>query len=225
MPGTRYVNVRTNNIVEICNEGPASFTIVTVTDDGYGPRRHAPSTSFHQNYLAENGQPHSSGYVPVRTLPGNHPAAMNTEIDRMELLEHLDDLSNAELAALIREQQKVEEEAKALIKRAKAIAKGRRKEVGLELYGDTALVFSSGKKFDAKTAIKVLDRTRLHQISILKPDATLAKKILGDDTEEYKSCLKDHGFTLTVREATDEDRLAALAETPADVDDEIFELN
>lgn len=227
MPGTRYVNVRTNNIVEVKNEGPASFTIVTVTDDGYGPRRRVPSTSFHRNFLAGNGQPHTSGYIPVRTLPGSHPAAMNTEIDRMELLEHLDDLPNTELAALIREQQKVLEEAKALVDRAKTVAKKRRegKGVGLELHGDVAMVFSSGKKFDPKMAVKSLDRHRLNQISISKPDATLAKKILGEDSEEYQSCLKDNGFTLTVRPATDDDRLKALEERAETPQDEVFDLD
>lgn len=224
VPGTRYVNVRSNKVVETRNEGPASFTIVTVTDDGYGPRRRVPSASFHKSYLTGNGQPHPAGYVPVRTLPGNHPAAMNTEIDRMELLEHLDDLSNAELADLIREQQRIVEEAKTLVDRAKAVAKKRRKDVGLELHGDTAMVFTSGKKFDAKTASRNLSQDQLLAISVPKPDATRAKRMFGEDSEEYKSCLKDNGFTLTVREATDEDRLKVLSEKSAE-DTEIFDLD
>lgn len=225
MPGTRYVNVRTNNIVETRNEGPAAFTIVTVTDDGYGPRRRVPSASFHQNYLAENGQPHSSGYVPVRTLPGDHPAAMNTEIDRMEMLERLDAMSTAELSDLIAEQQKVLEEAKTLVERAKAIAKSRRRDPGLELYGDVALVYSSNERFDEKTALKNLTTDDLKRICIPKPDATTARAAFRNEPDKLKLCMKSHGLKLEVRPATDEDRLKVLAEKSAPSDEEVFELD
>lgn len=229
MLDTRYVNMRSNTLVEVFNEGSGTLRIATVTDDGYGHRRTAPAASFHRHYLAGNGQPHTSGYVPVNTLPGDHPRAMKTEIDRMELLDNLDKLSNAELADLIREQQQIAEEAKALVDRAKTVAKSRRTKVGLELHGETTMLFTSGKKFDAKTATRALPAETLQRISVSRPDATLAKKILGEESDLYESCLKDNGFTLTVREATDDDRLKALAERDAQVPDvrgdESFELD
>lgn len=224
MPGTRYVNVRTNNIVETCNEGPASFTIVTVTDDGYGPRRRVRAASFHEDYLASDGQPHTSGYVPVRSLPGDHPLAMKTEIDRMELLDNLDKLTNAELADLIKEQQRILGEAKVLIDRAKAVAKSRRKEPGLELHGDVVMVYSTNERFDESTAMKNLAKDDLHRICVPKPDATMARAAFRNEPDKLKLCMKSHGLKLEVREATDEDRLKVLADRASD-DIEVFELD
>lgn len=225
MPGTRYVSPRTKKLVEVLNEGPAVFTIATVTDDGYGRRRKARADSFHDSYLNGDGRPHSTGYVPVNVLPGDHPHAMKTEMTRMEMLEAIDGMTNAELAQLILDQQKVAEEAKALVDRAKAVSKSRRKESGTELHGDIVMVFAPSKKFNAKRAASALPPATLHSISLPKPDATLAKKILGEHSELYKACLEDYGFTLAVREATDADRLVELAmSNPAD-SDESFELD
>jgi hypothetical protein len=223
----RYVNVRTNTLVEVFNQGSGILRIATVSADGYGRRRTAPATSFHEHYLAGNGQPHTSGYVPVSTLPGNHPRAMKTEIDRMELLENLDSLSNEELAQVIREHQQTISEAEAVVERAKTIAKGRRREPGLELHGNVAMVFSPNKRFDPKTAARTLAPQTLAKISVLKPDATRAKAILGEESDLYKACLKDNGFKLEVREATDDDRLKALAEqgSTEGLADEVFELD
>lgn len=226
MPGTRYVNPRTKKLVEVLNEGPAEFTIVTVTDDGYGRRRKVSAHSFHDGYLNSEGRPHSTGYVPVNTLPGDHPHAMKTEMTRMEMLEALDGMDSAELSQLIYDQQKVMENAKTLIDRAKVLAKARRTESGVELHGDVAMVFSEDSKFDALTAARVLSKEQLRSISVPKPDATLAKRVLGEHSELYKACKKSNGFKLTVREATDADRLVELAmSNPADIDDEVLDLD
>jgi hypothetical protein len=220
------VNVRTSNLIETRNEGSASFTIVTVTDGGYGPPRRVRAASFHESYLASDGQPHTAGYVPVNSLPGDHPHAMKTEIDRMELLDRLDTLDNAELAELITEQQKVLSDTKALIERAKVIAKSRRKEAGLELHGNVAMVYSTNQRFDESTAVKNLTPADLHRISTIKPDATLARAIFKDDPKKLQACMKDHGLKLEVREATDADRLAVLAEKKQPVEvDEVFDLS
>jgi hypothetical protein len=218
------VNVRTSNLIETRNEGPASFTIVTVTDDGYGPPRRVRAASFHESYLASDGRPYTSGYIPVRSLPGDHPHAMKTEIDRMELLDNLDKLSEAELAELIAEQQKILSETKALIERAKAVAKGRRKSPGLELHGSLALVYSTNDRFDEGKAIQNLSTADLHRISVSKPDATTARLVFKNEPEKLKACMKSHGLKLEVREATDEDRLKVLDEKAPASDDEVFEL-
>lgn len=209
MPITRYVNLRTDNLIEVFNEGPATFTIATVTDGGYGRRRPVPAASFHKNYLASDGQPHAQGYVPVNALPGDHPRAMKTEMTRMELLNHLDQLSSAELADLVLKQQQAKADAETLIDRAKAVLKSRRSDEGLEMHGNVSAVFTSGKKFNAKLATANLTPEQLQAISVRKPDATLAKDFLDADT--YAKCQADNGFTLTIREATDKDRLAVLA--------------
>jgi hypothetical protein len=224
VPGTRYVNVRTNNVIETRNEGPASFTIVTVTDDGYGPPRRVRAASFHENYLTSDGRPYTSGYIPVRSLPGDHPHAMKTEIDRMEPLDNLDKLSEADLAELIVEHQKILKETKALIDRAKAVAKKRRKEPGLELHGNLAMVYSTNDRFDEGLALRNLSTADLHRISVPKPDAETARLMFKNEPEKLKACMKSHGLKLEVREATDEDRLKMLNEKAPASDDEVFEL-
>lgn len=224
MPGTRYVNLRTNNLVETFNEGPAEFTIATVTDEGYGRRRKVRVDSFHDNYLADNGQPHDSGYVPVGSLPGDHPHAMKTEMSRMELLDHLDNLSNAELADVIMEQQRVAKEAEAVAERAKAVIKGRRKQPGVEVYGNVTLVLSgSGEAFDAKTALRNLSAEDAQKICVLKPDAKKAREVFKDSLDKLKLCMKPKDLSLEVRETTDADRLRVLAERVT-VNDEEFEM-
>lgn len=219
MPKTtpRYVNLRSNALVEILGEGSGSFRIATVTDDGYGRRRTVSADSFHDGFLAGDGQPHSSGYVPVNSLPGDHPHAMKTGVDRMELLDNLDRYSNEELARLIHEQQAELEKTKAVIDRAKAIAKGRRKQPGLELHGDVALVFSPNDRFSGTKAAKNLTAVELAKISILKPDPTLARKVFANNPERLALCLDKGDLKLEVREATDGDRLKILAERDAKV--------
>jgi hypothetical protein len=217
------VNVRNKNLVEVLNEGTAIFTIATVTDDGYGRRRQVPAASFHDHYLADDGRKHTSGYVPVGSVPGDHLHAMKTELTRMEMLELIDAMTEAELADLILKQQRVMEEAKAVIDRAKTVSKSRRAEGGLEVHGDVAMIFSPDKKFDPATAARTLTQEQLLSISVPKPDATKAKKVLGEHSELYKACQKDNGLKLTVREATDADRLIVIAmSNPSD--DESFEL-
>lgn len=219
---TLYINVRTNTLVQSFNEGVATFTIATVTADGHGRRRKVRSASFHDNYLARDGQPHTSGYVPVNTLPGDHPNAMKTEIDRMELIDNLDKLSVSELADLILEQQRVAKEAADLVDRAKAVAKSRRTGLGTEIHGDVAMVFTSGRKFDARSAARNLTAEQLRSICELKPSAAKARKVLGEDSPEFTKCQVDNGFTLTVRPATDDDRLKAIDTSD---DAEVFDLD
>jgi hypothetical protein len=145
----------------------------------------------------------------------------------MELLDHIDKLTSAELAELILVQQKVLEEAKAVVDRAKTVAKSRRTAEGMELHGDVAMVFTPSKKFDPKTAAGALKPSELASICVPKPDATMAKKVLGEHSPQYQACLKDHGYSLTVREANDSDRLVALAmANPAERENtEDFELD
>lgn len=226
MSGTRYVNLRTNALVESFNEGSASFTIATVTDDGYGRRRKVRSAAFHNDYLARDGQPHSSGYVPVNTLPGDHPRAMKTEMSRMELLDHLDKLSNAELAGIIMEHQRAMDEAKTVVERAKAVIKSRNKEPGWEVHGDVTFVLSgSGEAFDGATALRNLSKEDVKKISVLKPDAKKAQTVFKDDPAKLKLCMKGKALTLTVRETTDEDRLKVLNQRDAETagGDEVFD--
>lgn len=227
MPSTlfpRYVNVRSNTMVEVLNEGSGTLRIVTVTDDGYGRRRNAPANSFHKHYLGDDGKPHTTGYVPVNTLPGTHPCAIKTEVDRMELLERLDGYSNDELAALILEQQKILADAKAVIEKAKAVTRSRRKEAGLEIHGDVAVVYSTNDRFDPDLAVRNLEPADLHRISVMKPDATLARTVFKGEPKKLAACIKKGNLKVEVRQATADDYLKALEERRKPVDDEDFDL-
>lgn len=224
MPGTLYVNVRTNALVETFGEGRIEFIVATVKDDGtHGRRRKVRASFFHDGYLASDGQTHSSGYVPVNSLPGDHPRAMKTEMTYMELLDALPGMSPDELARVIAEQQKILSEAKTLVERAKDIAKGRRAETGTgtEVHGGIALVYTSGTKFDGPTAKRNLTAEEYSKILLPKPDAALARALFKTEPDKLDLCLKDNGLTLTVRQATEEDYERADNDgTPASADED-----
>lgn len=224
MSGGRYLNLRSKKTVKILNEGPVNFTIVTVTDDGYGHRRTAPAASFHDSYLAD-GQPRTTGYVPVNQLPGkDRSRATKTKRDRMELIDHLDKMTNAELAKLILDKQRIMEEAKDLVEKAKQVCKGRRREVGIEVHGGITLAFEPQKAFDAARATQNLSAAELHRISILKPDAATARAVFKNDQKRLNLCLVDKGMKLAVREATEKDLRTTLEEDAAPDADE-FRIN
>ena len=211
-------------MVEVLNEGSGTLRIATVTDAGYGRRRTAPASSFHDHYLGADGKPHTTGYVPVNALPGSHPYAIKTEVDRMELLERLDGYSNDELAALILEQQKILADAKAVIDKAKDISRSRRKEAGLEVHGSVAVVYSTNDRFDPDLAMRNLEPGDLHRISTMKPDAKLARILFKGEPHKLAACIKKGALKVEVREATAEDHLKLLQERQAPREDEDFDL-
>lgn len=219
----RFVNARTNTLVETVNQGDGYVTIVTVRGDGYGRKRRVDADAFHSHYLDSSGRPHRTGYIPVNTLPGDHPHAMNTEVSDMDLIDHLDDLSNDELADLILRQQAIAKDAEALIDKAKAVVKSREKTGGIRVYGDTAVVLTRTEKFDGPTAQKNLSASDYHLICVPKPDAKAARALFANDPEKLKLCLKDAGWTLAVRKATDKDRAEAEAQAAAQGDVEVFD--
>jgi hypothetical protein len=221
---TQFVNLRTNGLIEAFNEGNGFVTVATVRPDGYGPHRVVKSDSFRTHYLDADGKPHKTGYVPVSKLPGDHPHARKTETGDMDLAEHIDELSDDELAELILRQQEAMATAKDIIDRAKAVVKSRNKELATRVYGNVAMVFISGRKFDAVTARRNLSAEEYRSICMPKPDATLAKKILGEESAAYARTQKDNGWTLTVREATDKDRDKAESEAVARQDVEVFDV-
>jgi hypothetical protein len=83
--------------------------------------------------------------------------------------------------------------------------KSRTKVEGTTLYGDTVAVAYRTKRFVAKTAKAVLTPTQYAAICAYKPDAKLAKKVLGEDSVEYQSSCEEYGWTVKLREATEED--------------------
>lgn len=215
--GNRYLNVRSNALVDTFNEGHGRITIATVRPDGYGPKRRVKADSFHPHYLDEDNRPHKSGYVPVNTLPGDHPHALTTEASVDDILDHLDELSNEELARFIKEQQDIASRAEEAAKKAKAVAKGREKDGGVKVYGDVTMEYTPNRRFDEATARRNLSPEDFQSICLMKADASLAKAFFKNSPEKLERCKKDNGWTLSVRAATDEDRekaARAKGETP-----------
>lgn len=204
-----HLNIRTNTVVTVLKRDPQQVSVATVTEDGTGRSRTVRAAAFHETYLASDGQPHTSGYVPLGSLPQDHPyapvAPKQNSRSNMDL-DNLDALSDDELAALILDQERVKKEAAELAERAKAVAKYRRGgSLGLDVRGDIALVFSSGEKFDAKTAQRNLNPVDFQRILLPKPDATMARKLFENEPEKLAACMKDNGPSLTVRTATEDD--------------------
>lgn len=220
-----YFNVRTKKLVAVLSKDTQKATIATVGDVSLGRQRSVRASLFHSEYHASDGQPYGDGYVPVDALPEGHPYAAkapkttwsNVNID------DLDALSDEDLAALILEQARIKKDAADLEERAKAVAKARRGgTLGLDIQGDVALVYTSGEKFDGKLAALRLNPVDYQRILLPKPDATMARKILGSEPEKLALCMKDNGPTLTVRKATDEDLANYKASRPKGESDEDF---
>lgn len=207
---TMYFNVNTKTVVKLLKKDNREASIATVKDGSPSNRRRSVRASLiHEGYLASDGQPHPYGYVPVTALPEDHPHAVKapkTDWSNVDI-DDLDALSDADLADLILEQERIKKNAADLADRAKVIAKGRRgSSLGIDLQGDIALVYTSGAKFDGVLARRHLAAEDYKKILLSKPDATLARKIFENEPEKLEACLKDNGPSLTVRKATDEDR-------------------
>lgn len=206
MDGQLFVNIRSGNLIQVIDDGGAVVTISTVIDGELGRKRRITSDAFHDNYFGPDGQPHKTGYAPVNTLPGDHPHAMKTEIDDMDMADHFDKMTDEELAEVIDRQQALKDQATFLVDKAKAVIKSRAVESGTRVFGDNAVILSSARKFDAATARKNLAPADFQRILLPKPDATLAARVFENEPEKLTLCQKDNGWTLTVRKASDKDR-------------------
>lgn len=220
-----YYNVRTKKIVAVLDKNEREARIATVSGNTVGRSRTVRASLFHTDYLASDGQPQDNGYVPVTALPEDHPHAVKApkkDWSTMDL-DDIDKLDDAELAEFILEQERIKKEAADFADRAKVIAKARRGgNLGLDLQGDIAMVFTSGEKFDGKLAARNLTPVDYQRILLPKPDATMARKIFEHEPEKLAACMKDNGPTLTVRKATDEDRAKYAASRPQGDEDFSF---
>lgn len=220
-----YYNVRTKKIVAVLDKNEREARVATVSGNTVGRSRTVRASLFHTDYLASDGQPQDNGYVPVTALPEDHPHAVKApkkDWSTMDL-DDIDKLDDAELAEFILEQERIKKEAADFADRAKVIAKARRGgNLGLDLQGDIAMVFTSGEKFDGKLAARNLTPVDYQRILLPKPDATMARKIFEHEPEKLAACMKDNGPTLTVRKATDEDRAKYVASRPQGDEDFSF---
>lgn len=223
-----YRNVRSGQITKVLSQKGDRTLIATLKGNGEtGRTRTVPTSSIHQDNSDPQGKPHTNGYVPLDTAPAEPTPDKNTNRSSMDLdlMDNLDDLDDAQLALVILEQQKIKSVAEELVNRAKAIAKKRRDgNLGIDIQDGIALVYTSGSKFDAGYARRNLSPEDYKRILLAKPDATLARKLFEHEPEKLQACLKDNGATLTVREATDEDKARFAASAPKGDEDYSFEV-
>lgn len=220
---TVYFNVNTKNLVTVISKDDREASIATVKDGIPSRRRRSVRASLvHEGYLASDGQPHAYGYVPVTALPEDHPHAVKAQkTDWSNVnIDDLDMLSDAELAELILAQERIKKDAAELAEQAKTIAKSRRGgTLGLDIQDGIALVYTSGAKFDATLARRGLSAEDYKKILLLKPDATLARKMFENEPKKLAVCLKDNGPSLTVRKATEEDEAKFAESRPKNDED------
>lgn len=225
---TLYRNVRSGQVAKLLSQEGDRTLIATIRENGEtGRTRTVPTSSIHKDTLDPDGESHTRGYVPLNVAPAGTAPQKSTDRSSMELdlMDNLDELDDSQLAAVILEQQKVKSTAEELVNRAKAIVKRRRGDsLGIDIQSGIALVYTSGTKFDAKTAQRNLQPEDFQRILLPKPDATLARRIFEHEPEKLQACLKDNGATLTVREATDEDKSRFATSAPKGDEDFSYEV-
>jgi len=202
--GQRYIDVKSEVIIEIIDtDGTGRCTVATVQNDGRLVRQRSMlESSIHPEATTKGGQPWKSGYIPVDAWTKNKEKKdMSDDIDITELDE-------VELAAYIAKKEAQMKLLKDEADRAKKILKARTSSAGVRIFGEVAVIAKPNHRFDPGYARTNLSPEDYRAICILTPDATVAKKILGEDTDTYRKCLKDHGWSLTVRPATEDDYAA-----------------
>jgi len=215
--GDRYTNVTTGAVVEVqrVDETYGGVTIATVTTDGRKiNQRRIQATSLRNSATNAKGVKYLGGYVRsdllrdeiTETAPNKEtpvePTAIDTDIDFAEL-------SDEELATFAARSDAMAKRMADLVDDAKAEMRKRATETGTRIFGDVAVNVASNNRFNAALALANLNARQYDAICVNKPDPTLAKQILGEDSPAYRSTLKAGDWRITVRMATDEDREAA----------------
>lgn len=205
--GDTYTNVVTGSIVEVreVSEKTEKVTVVTVTTDGRKINQRTLKTASLRNTATNaKGTPYLAGYVRSDLLcteaaPIKEPTVDLSDIDYTEL----DDMALAAFAA------RADADAKRLtelVEDAKKEMRRRTTAAGTRVFGDVAVNAAPNNRFDAALAKANLTGRQYDAICVTKPDATLAKKILGEDSPAYRATLKSGDWRITLRFATDEDR-------------------
>lgn len=196
-----FILVENGSVIKVLEAGNDKTVVGTVTITGRVI-----------NQLPEN---HEYAYRPARAATISVP----TEDPEFS------DMADEDLAEYANRRLAEAKLASDLAEKAKEELRNRKPRNGVTIFGNTAVVASRPMRFDAALAKANLNRRQLDAISVSKPDATLAKKVLGADTPVYRSVCKEGKITLTIRTATDEDRQAAeIADTAESVADNDFQI-
>lgn len=212
----RFIHTRTGEVIEVTGTDAELSKIVTITATGRQVRpRTVKTASLKTDYLSRRGTPWRAAYVAVSCLPEGHAmapvpaeAAAPVQASGPEFTFDLPDfakMTNEELSAYGYARKAEAALADDLHEKAKDELKSRTTNSGLRVFGNVAVVAKSNRRFSGKRAKAVLSPSQYSAICVSKPDSTLAKKVLDEDSDLYKSITDDHGWTMEIRPATESD--------------------
>ena len=226
-----FISVENGSVIKVLDASSRGTVVVgTVTITGRViNQRTMGDASLHTSYLNSTGKPWKTGYVKADQLPENHPYAYRparaATISVPTEDPEFSDMTTEALAEYANRRLVEAKLATDLAEKAKEELRKRQPRNGVTIFGNTAVVASRPMRFDAALAKANLNKRQLDAISVSKPDATLAKKVLGADSPVYRSVCKEGKITLTIRTATDEDRQKAeIADTAESVADNDFRI-
>lgn len=225
-----FISMENGSVIKVLDDTDGQTVVATVTLTGrLTNQRRMNGTSLHLNYKNTKGELWKTGYVKADQLPADHPyayrparaATISVPTEDPEFA----DMSTQALAEFANIRLAEAKLASDLAERAKEELRKRQPRTGTTILGNVAVIAARPRRFDADLAKQKLTSSQLAAISVTKPDATLAKKVLGKDSELYGSVCKEGKATLTIRNASDEDRQAAeIAETAERVNPSSFEI-
>lgn len=218
---TRYIHLTTGEVIETRTEAEnGQVTVVTIAATGrHINLRTIRSNALKATYLNRRGTPYQRGYVPLASLPFDHPFTapdLPIAAEPRPVLEtpDLEELSDEALSAFAFARKAERDLADSLLEEAKNVIKSRTQDAGTRIFGDVAVVTTTNQRFNADLAKKLLDEVTYRSICVPKPDAAQAKRVLGES--RYMQVCKDHGFKLEVRGVTDADHEALAAAQDAE---------
>ncbi len=214
--GDRYVRMTDGSVIEIIETDQHTARVATVTVSGaltrYRPLRVAPHLKSGARNL--KGDEHKTGYVNVRDLREDHPFAPRPERRATVVSFHeeepdFDQMNEAALVQWVHDREKMAASLADQAERAKSELKRRATGPGTRILGDTAVITAPNERFEPKLAEKVLNNRDLEAISVRKLDGAKARDRFGKDSPVYRSMVRSFGWKMTLRQATDEDRIKA----------------
>lgn len=202
--GQRYVDIQNQTVIEILGtDDTGHCTVATVQGDGRLVRRRTVlDTNIHPNPLTKGGAPWQRGYIPVSAWKKQTKEKNVSELDDNV---NLSDLTTDALAEYVARKEAMAKRLSEQADAAKKILKTRTCERGTKIFGETAVIAKPNRRFNDDYARTRLTPDQYKSICIQKADPVVAKRVLGEDSEAYAKCLKDSGWSLTVRPATDDD--------------------
>lgn len=214
--GDRYVRMTDGSVIEIIETDQNTARVATVTVSGALTRYRSLHVVPHLKSGARNlkGDVHKTGYVNVHDLPEDHPFAPRPERRASAVSFHeeepdFEQMNEAALVQWVHDREKMAASLADQAERAKSELKRRATGPGTRIIGDTAVITAPNERFEPKLAEKVLSHRDLEAISVRKLDGSKARDRFGKDSPVYRSMVRSFGWKMTLRQATDEDRIKA----------------